>query len=1020
VVSVPNRLRQEIATTRNDPNVYPSYGGRIRTIDEVLLHKGNGKYSLYRALVQDPHIYAVLQKRYSAVIGREWEVKAASNRAADKKAADRVREQLKNLAGKLPQSGPDKTIITTAGGFDITCYGFLDAILKGFSVGEILWDTDGKENVATEIHIKNQDRFAFHVADNGYELKLLTRDRPLDGISLDARKFIVHIFNQHEGPAGLGIGSQLFWARWFKSNGIKFWLAFADKFGSPLGLGKYPQGRNDLRDALLAAMDAVAQETGIAIPENTALEFVRIAGNTDTYQALADYMDREISKAVLGETGSTDQQTSGGSRARDQVGNEVRIEIAKFDADLLSDTFNRTLCTWITELNDPEATPPTVWRKFPELEEDLDARIDRDKKIQEYGYTLKPDVFAQIYGEGYDRPVMAEDDKPALVSTLGVGGTQALLSFLQQGAPSMPRPNAIAILTTVFGISKDQAAQMVPEQEEENTADPLSNIFGSDNSGNGATAGDVTAQPEQPEQPNQADSSAAPIEANEPVEFRTVIDRVIKWNGVEIGLEYLPGQTRFPSTSHAKKLRSGYGHLRGFQGNDKEALDCYVSSALIEGRWDGSALFAVSQLSPEDGDFDEFKILMGWDSLDEAKAAYLQEMPEQYLGGIEQVDRTWLDQFRKPSSEFAESSPSQDLIDQWTDEAITQAMEVIADWKKQIAALIDDVDQGGGTDVQKFRVLVDRLPALYEQMSSDRLYNLLSNSMLAGRLAGQYEEQGGTKPNDVEFVDTSYPQLTFDNAIDWLRNKVPLPSETWKELVDEIQQYAFSVAGIENALVLQAIQDKLIEILNRQSGIDTFSDFRQSVQQVLNTAGYSSLNDYRIRTIYTTNVRQAYNAGRYAQQFDPDNPNQYLQYWHGSSIEPRPAHLALHKKVFLRSDPIWETILPSNGFGCTCKTFSLSDRDLQRQGLTVSTLSDTTEVNDPLTGEPVSVPAIRVGGELLPIAEPGFTTSPRAATPEQQDQILSKALDRLSPRLRAAAEQRMAQSNLDDFVEPES
>jgi hypothetical protein len=140
------------------------------------------------------------------------------------------------------------------------------------------------------------------------------------------------------------------------------------------------------------------------------------------------------------------------------------------------------------------------------------------------------------------------------------------------------------------------------------------------------------------------------------IDFRAVIDRVVKSNGLEIGLEYLPGGVRFPGTKHSKKLRCGYGHIRGYQGNDKEALDCYVHPDVLDGV-EGAGdrpMFAVSQLSPEDGDFNEYKIMIGWESADAAEQAYLREMPEEYFGGIEEGDREWLQQFHKSAS-FEES-----------------------------------------------------------------------------------------------------------------------------------------------------------------------------------------------------------------------------------------------------------------------------------------------------------------------------------------------------------------------------
>ena len=55
---------------------------------------------------------------------------------------------------------------------------------------------------------------------------------------------------------------------------------------------------------------------------------------------------------------------------------------------------------------------------------------------------------------------------------------------------------------------------------------------------------------------------AIALNYEEEPEFGAIIDRVLKWNGLNIGVEYLPGQVRWPGKRHSKKLRSAYGHVR--------------------------------------------------------------------------------------------------------------------------------------------------------------------------------------------------------------------------------------------------------------------------------------------------------------------------------------------------------------------------------------------------------------------------------------------------------------------------
>jgi len=392
---LPRELKTEVAGIERDPYqlVYPTYGGLIRVQDEILLEKGAGQgYKIYRDLLKDAHCKAVIQKRKLAVIGREWVVKEGGTRAIDKKARDMVKKHLDSLGSELPNE--TEAIHSIAGGFDSVCSKMLNANLYGFSPAEVLWSQDGKEVYPEQVATRSPERFRFAAGRRGYKIRLLVPEEMINGISLPTRKFLIHAVGAEDGnPYGIGLGSSLFWPIFYKRNLARFSLAYADRFGTPGLLGKYPDNRPELETKLLDAMVAFANGASISMPESASIEALNVAssGSNSLYQSLMDYYDGEMSKAVLGETGSTDQQGGGGSRARDQVGNEVRIEIAKADADLLSDTLNRTLVKWICQFNLPDAVPPKVWRRFPELDdvEDLNALAQRDSTIKGF-MDLKP------------------------------------------------------------------------------------------------------------------------------------------------------------------------------------------------------------------------------------------------------------------------------------------------------------------------------------------------------------------------------------------------------------------------------------------------------------------------------------------------------------------------------------------------------------------------------------------------------------------------------------------------------
>lgn len=390
--------KREIATIASDPHV-AAFQNMLQPSDETLLARGGAKgVALYDEIRRDPHAFSVLQKRKTEVCSREWNVFEASDRRLDRKAAELVRSQLKAID------------------FDRLTRGLMGAILKGFAVAEVMWGlVDGVWTVVA-VKVRKQRRFRFTVDG---ELRLLTRSSGMDGVPVPERKFIVHrhsIDDDDDDPYGVGVGSVLYWPAWFKRQALATWLRATERFAAPTVDASY-QGSYDKKkqEEILAAVRRMGSDAGIAHPENVTLKLLEAAnsGGGNFLEALNRYLDEMMSEAVLGETLSTNAGERG-ARSLGEIHNQVRLAIAKADADLISLTLKQTLVQWIVELNMPGASVPDVWRDFAEAE-DLDKRVDRDKKISEMGYRPKDVQYINdTYGGDWieARPAPPTDDQP--------------------------------------------------------------------------------------------------------------------------------------------------------------------------------------------------------------------------------------------------------------------------------------------------------------------------------------------------------------------------------------------------------------------------------------------------------------------------------------------------------------------------------------------------------------------------------------------------------------------------------
>jgi phage gp29-like protein len=373
-------LPGELATTRSDPFV-PIFQTTMQPTDEILVANGGASaYKVYDEIRRDPHAHAILQKRKLEVISREWQVFGASERRIDKRIAAECEQILKTV------------------NFDSVTGGLLGAVLKGFSVGETIWLNEAGIWKPVQVKVKKQRRFRFDVDG---KLRMLTRSSPVEGEEVPDRKFIVHrhsIDDDDDDPYGVGLGSVLFWPAWFKRQVLANWLQATRKHAAPTTLAQY-QGAFDKtkQDQLGEALSAMQGADSLVVPENVKVDLLEAKANGNQSEGLARYLDELMSEAVLGETLTTNSGERG-ARSLGDIHNEIRIAIAKADADLVCKTIQQSLLRWYVEINYPGEAVPEVWRDFSESE-DLNDKVERDKKIYEMGY--KPasvDYINDTYG----------------------------------------------------------------------------------------------------------------------------------------------------------------------------------------------------------------------------------------------------------------------------------------------------------------------------------------------------------------------------------------------------------------------------------------------------------------------------------------------------------------------------------------------------------------------------------------------------------------------------------------------
>ena len=302
---------------------------------------------------KDLHYRAVLQTRKLSVAGLPLVISPADDSRAAKKAAD------------LAQAAVD-----AIGTGDLLVQ-LLDALSKGYAVGEIVWRLDGPQWLPQTVLPRPPEWFQFDRL-TGRQLRLV--DGSFEGAELPSMKFICHAPSMVSGlPILGGLARSALWAWVFKSYALRDWSAFAELYGQPIRLGKYDASatRDDIAVLKRAVFD-IGSDAAAVLPASMALEFVEAGGKTasaDLYEKLIGYIDRQVSKAVLGQTLTTDQGSSG-SLAQATVHNEVRADLIRADARALAATLLRDLIIPVVRLNLGDAAPlPHVELKVEEPED---------------------------------------------------------------------------------------------------------------------------------------------------------------------------------------------------------------------------------------------------------------------------------------------------------------------------------------------------------------------------------------------------------------------------------------------------------------------------------------------------------------------------------------------------------------------------------------------------------------------------------------------------------------------------
>jgi len=426
---------------------YPNHWGAALTVATVTACLRSGEYG-YRetlcdfyteALEGDPHTHAVLKKLFSGIANNEYElVSPKFDSESENEASQIVADEVTAVIERIPN-------------YNASIYQLLWGYFSGLSASEIMWGFDTAWYIQAlrcipSRRVHYDDYFRPYVGDGSS-----TTTGEL--FSNYPGKFLVYEpVCTGDMPTREGLGRIIAYWMAFKRWGTRDFMSYCERFGKPTPIvthktGKGVDGKADEDDITLARsiVEGIGRGTqpGVSIPDTLTVAFADAAsgsnkGGADStvHNALIALCNAEISKAVLGNTLTTEVGSTGGNRALGDRQGEDQRDIQQTIAKQLDGVITNGLVKWIVRMNfgdDAVAKYCPVYHTKIEEPEDLESESRVLKTLVDVGLPIAvSDVYERF---GWRMPTDDEE-------TLKAREPEPIMPFGQDKTPGKePNPD---------------------------------------------------------------------------------------------------------------------------------------------------------------------------------------------------------------------------------------------------------------------------------------------------------------------------------------------------------------------------------------------------------------------------------------------------------------------------------------------------------------------------------------------------------------------------------------------------
>jgi len=278
---------------------------------------------------------------------------------------------------------------------DVFDYDTLDSILdipyQGIGVFELNWDEKDWIYYPKLIE-RPYKEFELHNGVLKYSPSGIAEDIP-------EHKAIHAVYKSKPlKPYGQPLYNPLFWLVEFKNASLEFWVELLERFGTPWVIAKTEGEKDVLADEIYNMLGG----DGAVLDVEDSLDIVTVKDKAN-FKEIIEYIDNQIREIILG--GNLTGQVNSGSLAAATVHNDIRMDLAQADANILNKIL-RSVIKSFKELNSIDDDITAVLKDKDNLNIEL---ASRDKVISEMGYTPKKEYIEKTYS------IQVEDKKESSV-----------------------------------------------------------------------------------------------------------------------------------------------------------------------------------------------------------------------------------------------------------------------------------------------------------------------------------------------------------------------------------------------------------------------------------------------------------------------------------------------------------------------------------------------------------------------------------------------------------------------------